>query len=82
MENVKKSKLDVSIRCNVNNYYRAEGQIVHLHNLTTGKGENVSGEIELESGSLASRQTFFPLAVDDYFMAVAILSSKVITWPV
>ena len=80
---MKTSKLDMSIRCNVNNYYRTGRKIVvHLHNLEAEEGENVSGEIELESGSLASRQTFFPLAVDDYFMAVAILSSKVITWPV
>ena len=61
---------------------------MHLHDLITTvegvEGVNLSGEVELESGSLASRQTFFPLAVDDYFMAVAILSkrlSKVFTWP-
>ena len=33
-------------------------------------------EIQLLSGSAISEQTFFPLAIDDYFMAVAILSGR------
>ena len=32
------------------------------------------GETKLLSGSSVSQQSFFPLAIDDYFMAVAILS--------
>ena len=30
----------------------------------------------LKSGSTQSQQSFFPLAIDDYFMAVAILSGR------
>ena len=32
------------------------------------------GITQLKSGSTESNQSFFPLAIDDYFMAVAILS--------
>ena len=52
---------------------------MYLAKLTAKKDEtnaNYEGEVQLEKGSLASRQTFFPLAVDDYFMAVAILSQR------
>ena len=34
----------------------------------------MQGETKLLSGSSVSQQSFFPLAIDDYFMAVAILS--------
>ena len=54
--------------------------VVDLAELTAADEDetnaNYEGEVQLEKGSLASRQTFFPLAVDDYFMAVAILSQR------
>ena len=34
------------------------------------------GITQLKSGSTESDQSFFPLAIDDYFMAVAILSGS------
>ena len=51
-----------------------------LHNCNTRDyndiGELFEGEVQLESGSLSSKQKIFPLAVDDYFMAVALLSQR------
>ena len=35
-----------------------------------------AGPVELLSGSEESHQSIFPLAVDDYFMTVAILSKS------
>ena len=35
-----------------------------------------AGTAKLKSGSTQSEQSFFPLAIDDYFMAVAILSGR------
>ena len=51
-----------------------------LHNCNTRDsndiGELFEGDVQLESGSLSSKQKIFPLAVDDYFMAVALLSQR------
>ena len=50
-----------------------------LHNCNTrdsNNGERFEGDVQLESGSLSSKQKIFPLAVDDYFMAVALLSQR------
>ena len=38
--------------------------------------KDVKKKVPLQSGSSVSKQTFFPLAVDDYFMSVAILSKR------
>ena len=38
--------------------------------------EYEGGIAELQFGSTESEQSFFPLAIDDYFMAVAILSGR------
>ena len=35
-----------------------------------------AGTAQLQSGSSQSKQSFFPLAIDDYFMAVAILTGR------
>ena len=51
---------------------------VNLNNCETiadGTPDDYNGEcVKLLSGSPISRQSFFPLAWDDYFMSVAILS--------
>ena len=51
-----------------------------LHNCNTRDyndiGELFEGDVQLESGSLSSKQKIFPPAVDDYFMAVALLSKR------
>ena len=38
--------------------------------------DDFAGKVQLESGSLSSEPKFFPLAVDDYFMSVALLSKR------
>ena len=51
-----------------------------LHNLSAERApinevaNYKQGKTKLLSGSSVSQQSFFPLAVDDYFMAVAILT--------
>ena len=60
---------------------RLKGLTVNLHgalNLDEGEydEEEYKKTIYLESGSSMSKQSFFPLAVDDYFMSVAILSTR------
>ena len=56
---------------------------VDLHGLTATKGQDEETykkhkeeTVQLSSGSVESDQHFFPLAVDDYFMSIAILSKK------
>ena len=34
------------------------------------------GTAKLQSGPIKSKQSFFPLAIDDYFMTVTILSGR------
>ena len=60
---------------------RLKGLTVNLHGaLSLDEGEYNEEEykkpIYLQSGSSESKQSFFPLAVDDYFMSVAILSKR------
>ena len=60
---------------------RLKGLTVNLHgalNLDEGEydEEEYKNPIYLESGSSMSEQSFSPLAVDDYFMSVAILSTR------
>ena len=56
--------------------------IVDLHNLNATKYQDKEkydehqGTVQLSSGSVKSDQKFSPLAVDDYFMSIAILSKK------
>jgi hypothetical protein len=66
--------------CNGNcNNINENNIVVDLHNCSTrdsNTGECFEGDVQLESGSLSSEQKIFPLAVDDYFMAVALLSQR------
>ena len=51
-------------KCSYKNYDEKEVQ------------EYKDGNVQLKSGSTESEQSFFPLAIDDYFMTVAILSGR------
>lgn len=53
--------------------------VVDLHHCVTrdrNVNDNFTEEVQLESGSLSSEPKFFPLAIDDYFMSVALLSKR------